>query len=249
MLVSIKISLILIWICLLIPVQFIFIKLKTKLRFILPKLFHKGLIKILGVKLEVKGEVSKHCPLLLAANHSSYLDIIILSTIFPVCFIAKEEISEWPFFGFLAKMQNTIFINRSNFKSLESVRKLNNQIDNQFATVLFPEATTGTGKNILNFKSSLFKIFEDTDTIGLQNISLCYTHMNSMPIDNRIRAFLSWYGDMSMLGHLRSFLSISSVKVKVIINPLFNTTDLNRKEISLMSRNQIALSHFKSLKA
>ncbi len=206
-------------------------------------------MKILGIELEIKGKVSSHSPLLLVSNHSSYLDIIIISSIYPVCFVAKEEIGKWFFFGFLARMQNTIFINRSNFRSLESVQRLDNQIGNKFATVLFPEATTGTGKNILSFKSSLFKVFETSNTIGLQNLSLCYTHINSMPVDNRNRVYLSWYGDMSMVGHLRRFLNLSSVNVKIVVNPLFATSDLNRKEISLMSRKQIVKSHLSSLKA
>ena len=70
-----------------------------------------------------------------------------------------------------------------------------------------------------------------------------------MPIDNRNRVYLSWYGDMSMVGHLRRFLNLSSVNVKIVVNPLFATSDLNRKEISLMSRKQIVKSHLSSLKA
>ena len=42
-------------------------------------------------------------------------------------------------------------------------------------------------KRVLRFKTSLFKIFEEDSTLGLQNFSLCYTHINSMPLDNRMR--------------------------------------------------------------
>ena len=64
--------------------------------------------------------------------------------------------------------------------------------------IIFPEGTTNNGKKVLKFKTSLFKIFEDDPTLGLQNFSLCYTHINSMPLDNRMRPNIAWYGEMSL---------------------------------------------------
>ena len=64
-----------------------------------------------------------HKPLILVGNHSSYLDIIILGSILPACFVAKSEIRGWFFFGFLAKLQSSIFIDRRNLRTLESLKK------------------------------------------------------------------------------------------------------------------------------
>ena len=101
MLLFFKVIVVLLWIALLLPFQIIFIFLKSKLRFWLPVYFHKFLLKVLGIKLSLKGKPSDLTPLVLIGNHSTYLDIIILSSVMPVCFVAKSEIKSWFFFGFL----------------------------------------------------------------------------------------------------------------------------------------------------
>ena len=157
----------------------------------------------------------------------------------PICFIAKQEIKSWFLFGFLAKMQNTIFIKRKNFKTLENIKNINKGLDSKSAVVLFPEGTTNSGKKILNFKSSLFNLFENNNTLRLQNFSLCYTHVNNMPIDNRTRPQISWYGDMNIVTHLLNFLKLSSVNATVVLHPVMQLKGQDRKTISLSSIKQV----------
>ena len=107
-----KVFLIILIILLLIPLQYIFVQFKLKNRIYIPIFFHRILLKILGIKVKLIGKNAGVRPLILAGNHTSYLDIIILGSIMPICFIAKDDIKHWFLFGFLAKMQNTIFINR-----------------------------------------------------------------------------------------------------------------------------------------
>ena len=221
------------------PIQFILVKIKLKYRIYIPIIFHKILLKILGVKVKLIGQKTSIRPLILAGNHTSYIDIIILGSIMPICFIAKQEIKSWFLFGFLAKMQNTIFIKRKNFKTLENIKSINNDLDSNSAVVLFPEGTTNSGKKILNFKSSLFNVFENNNTLRLQNFSLCYTHVNGMPIDNRTRPLISWYGDMNIVKHLLNFLKLSSVNATLILHPVMQFKDENRKTISMLSFKQV----------
>ena len=78
----------------------------------------------MGVKVEIIGNPSNHKPLILIGNHSSYLDIIILGSVLPVCFVAKSEIKGWFLFGLLASLQNSIFIDRRNLKAFDSLNKV-----------------------------------------------------------------------------------------------------------------------------
>ena len=210
-----------------------------RLRKYIPIVFHKILLKILGVKVKLIGQNTRVRPLILAGNHTSYLDIIILGSIMPICFIAKDDIKHWFLFGFLAKMQNTIFIKRKNYKTLESLNSISKELDNKSAVVLFPEGTTNSGKKVLNFKSSLFNLFENNNTLRLQNFSLCYTHVNDMPIDNRTRPQISWYGDMNIISHLSNFLKISCVNATVVFHPILPLKGLDRKSISVSSVKQV----------
>ena len=69
----------------------------------LPVLFHKMLLWLLSVEVEIVGETdqSKKSNLFIS-NHLSYLDIPILGSKFPMRFVAKSEVESWPIFGFLA---------------------------------------------------------------------------------------------------------------------------------------------------
>ena len=234
-----KVLLILLIIIILAPFQYFFIALKIKYKSIVPILFHRIVLKILGIKVKLIGQKISARPLVLAGNHTSYLDIIILGSIMPISFIAKEEIKNWFLFGFLAKMQNTIFIKRKNYKTLESLKTINDELDSKNAIVLFPEGTTNTGKKILNFKSSLFNLFEGNNTLRLQNFSLCYTHVNNMPIDNRIRPQISWYGDMDIASHLSNLLKFSCIDATLVLHPALSLKGLDRKGISIYSIKQV----------
>ena len=234
-----KVIIIVIWILLLLPIQVLLILIRSKFRFFLPLIFHKFLLKILGVKVEIMGSPSNHKPLILIGNHSSYLDIIILGSVLPVCFVAKSEIKGWFLFGLLASLQNSIFIDRRNLKAFDSLNKVTQNLSANFAIIIFPEGTTNNGKKVLKFKPSLFKIFEDDPTLGLQNFSLCYTHINSMPLDNRMRPFIAWYGDMSLITHLKRLLKYSTIRAKLKFHPNFIPRGMNRKNLSEESRKQV----------
>ena len=221
------------------PVQYILVKLKLRQRIYIPIIFHKVLLKVLGVKVKLIGKKTSIRPLILVGNHTSYIDIIILGSIMPICFIAKQEINSWFLFGFLAKMQNTIFIKRKNFKTLENIKNINKDLDSKSAIVLFPEGTTNSGKKILNFKSSLFNLFESNNTLRLQNFSLCYTHVNNMPIDNRTRPQISWYGDMNIISHLSNLLKFSCINTTVVFHPMSSIKNMSRKAIAISSIKQV----------
>ena len=221
------------------PIQFLLILVKSNLRFFLPLIFHKFLLKILGIRLSIKGRPSERKPLILIGNHCSYLDIIILGSVLPVCFVAKSEIKSWFLFGTLASLQNSIFIDRRNFKALDSLKKISKNLSSNFAIIIFPEGTTNNGKRVLKFRASLFKIFEDDPTLGLQNFSLCYTHINSMPLDNRMRPNIAWYGEMSLITHLKRLLNYSSIGAKLQFHPTIVPHGVTRKIISEESREQV----------
>ena len=239
MIVILKAFSILVTISLIAPIQSFLVIFKVRYRYYLPIIFHKIILKILRIKVKLIGKHNKRRPLVLIGNHTSYIDIMVLGSIMPISFVAKSEISKWFLFGFLAKMQNTVFITRKNFKTKESLKKINKKLNSNYALVLFPEGTTNSGKTILNFKTSLFNLFEYNNTLRLQNFTLCYTHVNDMPIDNRSRPKISWYGDMNLFQHLGGLLKLSCLDVTVVFHPTFLTKGLHRKEISNLYMSQV----------
>ena len=78
------------------------------------QIFHKLLLWLININVEVAGKSNlNNVPKLYVSNHLSYLDIPVLGSILNGRFIAKNEMSNWPIFGYLSKVGNTIFINRN----------------------------------------------------------------------------------------------------------------------------------------
>src|SRR5690606_41904311 len=70
----------------------------------------RGLMRI---PLHVEGRLAGPAPVLVVANHVSWLDIPVISAVAPVSFVAKKEVSTWPFISTLARLQRTVFIDRT----------------------------------------------------------------------------------------------------------------------------------------
>src|SRR5262249_40900962 len=82
-----------------VPLQWISIKLRLPLRRWIPCLYHRIILRLLSIKVSVNGTLASERPLLFVSNHSSWIDILALSSILPLKFIAKSEVAGWPLFG------------------------------------------------------------------------------------------------------------------------------------------------------
>ena len=81
--------------------------------FLFYKIFFKGLVKIFGIKVNIKGKQSKK-NVLFVSNHISYLDIFVLGSNVDGLFVAKSEIDSWPFINKICALGRTIFVNRND---------------------------------------------------------------------------------------------------------------------------------------
>src|SRR5205814_849154 len=73
--------------------------------------------------LEIRTTVQGRPPTqgLVVANHLSYLDIAIISSVMPCFFVSKAEITRWPYFGRAARTGGTIFLDRKSRASTDEV--------------------------------------------------------------------------------------------------------------------------------
>src|SRR3954451_9933009 len=78
----------------------------------LPRLWHRILVKAIGLRIHAHGSLIEKRPLLVACNHVSWTDIMVLGSLVDVTFIAKADLAGWPVFGFLAGLQRTLFVER-----------------------------------------------------------------------------------------------------------------------------------------
>ncbi len=97
---------------LLMPLQILATRRNWRLAATLPWIWQRVARRMIGLRVTVVGTPAKP-PLLIAANHVSWLDITTLGSVLPVSFIAKAEVAGWPVLGTLARLQRTVFIDRT----------------------------------------------------------------------------------------------------------------------------------------
>ena len=234
----------------LLPFQFIIVFFIKNYAYIIPYFYHKICLRIFGIKIKTFGKVSINSPILLISNHASYLDIIILGSLFKTSFIAKKEISKWPLFGILAKLQNTIFIDRrvSSLKNQENqiIKHLNEKKN----LVIFPEGTSSDGNRVLPFKSSLFNIFEKNlnSKILVQTITIVYKKINGIPMNRIERKNITWHSNMDLIPNIFNVLKKLSIEVEVIFNDEFlPSKEYDRKKLALHCWEKINYNLINSL--
>jgi len=167
-----------------------------------------------GVRLTVTGNISPLRPLMLVANHSSYLDILVLGSLKPLSFTPKLEIRSWPIIGFFCVLADCVFIERRPADMQRAQAEMEEKLQAGKILALFPEGTTGDGIHIKPFKSGFLNLVEAHD-LPLQPVSIAYTHIADMPLSAKTRELVSWVGDASFAPHFLSLLRLPYVQVTV----------------------------------
>ena len=216
----------------------------------MPRLFHQGFLKLLNVKVILHGTLKTNKPGLLISNHASWIDISILSSLTNICFIAKSEVSGWPIVGFLARLQDTVFIERKINKVIKQKKEILDFLSRGKKLVLFPEGTSSDGNRVLRFKSSLFSIGETEEgKLGgyeFQAVTICYSGLNGLPMSRSQRPNVAWWGNMNLFNHLWNLFSLNGIKVTVTAHePITNIE--NRKIMSQIAWRQISFGMGKAL--
>ena len=180
----------------------------------IPVVFHRLFLRLFGLRVEVRGEPARGAPVLVLSNHVSWLDICVLGSLMPLSFVAKSEVAGWPVVGLFARLQRTVFIDRTRRTHTAAV---NAAVARRLAAgdviVLFPEGTSSDGNRVLPFRSALVGAARaalgeaGAERIHLQPLAITYTRRNGLPLTRRERPEAAWYGDMDLAPHLMGFLA------------------------------------------
>ena len=226
------------WTLVCLPVQFALLAAGRQARHAFPQFYHRIVLRLIGINLDVRGHPCRHHPCIYACNHTSYLDIPVLGALIRGSFIAKAEVSAWPFFGLLARLQRTVFVDRRRTRIGAHMDAVNARLQTGEQLILFPEGTTSDGNRVLPFKSALFASAQHEVSgkeVTVQPVSLSYTRYSNLPMDREMRPLYAWYGDMDLLTHMWGMLKAGVVTVVVQFHPA--TT------ISAAGGNRRALAH------
>ena len=207
----------------LLPFQWLAVRLKWPMRRRIPTLYHRLVCRILGVRITTMGRRIEEHPLLIVANHTSWLDICVITAVAPVVFVAKREVAAWPVFGLLARLQRSVFVDRTRRHRTQEV---NGEIARRLAdgdpVLLFAEGTSSDGNRVLAFRTALIGSARDAVAaagharrVWIQPLSVVYTARLGLPLGRHSRCGVCWYGGMSLLPHLRQLVACGAIDVTV----------------------------------
>jgi 1-acyl-sn-glycerol-3-phosphate acyltransferase len=114
------------------------------------------MLRILGIPLHVEGAAPVEGPVLLVANHLSWLDILVMHAARHCRFVSKSDVKHWPLIGTLATGGGTLYIERE--KRRDAMRVVHHMAESLKAgeiVAVFPEGTTGDGRELLPFHGNL----------------------------------------------------------------------------------------------
>lgn len=147
-----------------------------------------GMLSVLGIGLQVRGQPPAGGPLLLVSNHISWLDILVLHAARYCRFVSKSEVRHWPLIGTLATGAGTLYIERASRRdAMRVVHQMAAALQSGDIVAVFPEGTTSDGVDLLPFHANLIQAavaaqvpaqpvglqFIETHT-GQRSLSPCY---------------------------------------------------------------------------
>ncbi|HYM33578.1 MAG TPA: lysophospholipid acyltransferase family protein [Candidatus Cybelea sp.] len=232
-----------IWTAPLVPLQMLSNLFGWRLGERIPLLYHTVICRLLRVTIETRGRMSNGRPVLFVCNHVSWIDITVLAKLLPASFIAKREVAGWPFFGMLAKLQRSVFIDRRARATANHRDEMTVRLERGDNLILFPEGTSSDGIHVLPFKSAFFSLAERTvrgRPLTVQPVSIAFSRLNSLPVSRRTMPIYAWVGDEDLVPHLWRFLSVGPITVVVEFHPPVTIANFaSRKALSAYCRETI----------
>ncbi|MBX9458326.1 MAG: 1-acyl-sn-glycerol-3-phosphate acyltransferase [Rhizobium sp.] len=238
------------------PLHLLLLWLRHPWRNRLPRIWHKFTLWAIGVRVHVHGQAERRRPLMLAANHSSWLDILVLASVVDATFVAKAEVRDWPVFGVLARLQRSIFIKREERRQTrEQADEMAARLNAGETVVLFPEGTTTDGNRLGEIKSSLFAAASSAAhlapdrVVHVQPVAIAYTRIQGMAMGHFHRPIAAWPGDVALMPHLVGILRAGAIDVDVRFGDTVEVmAGTSRKHVSGFVREQLRDMLEKSLR-
>jgi 1-acyl-sn-glycerol-3-phosphate acyltransferase len=118
----------------------------------------RQMLRIMGVTLVVQGSPPARGPVLLVANHISWLDILVMDAAHPARFVSKADVRHWPVLGALITGAGTLYIERESRRdAMRVVHQMVAALQGHDTLAVFPEGTTGDGSALLPFHANLIQ--------------------------------------------------------------------------------------------
>jgi 1-acyl-sn-glycerol-3-phosphate acyltransferase len=191
--------------------------------------------RMLGLKLTVHGKIDPAIEsALIVANHSSWLDIVVVNSIQPSAFIAKAEIEKWPVVGLLVARSGTLFIERGKRHAVHKVLQdaVGRLTHDRFVAV-FPEGTTNDGTHLLPFHGNMMEAAIRAQ-VPVQPLAIAYVDGTGT-----LSEAVKFVGNTTFVGSLFKVLADSEIQANVTILQVDLSAGKTRHELAAGAESKI----------
>lgn len=185
----------------------------------------KKLLKLFNIEVQVYGDKVK-APKMIVCNHVSWIDIVILSSMYPGHFIAKSEIKRWPIMGSMITNIGTLFVKRgvrSEIKTLST--KVEQIVENNSSIIFFPEGKIGDGLQINKIHTGLFQSAIN-GKMDIQPTLLIYGDSSGYPSTT-----VPYLNDQTLFESIFNVLGEKKISASLFVLKPIPSKGLSRKQI------------------
>ncbi|WP_417309128.1 lysophospholipid acyltransferase family protein [Devosia sp.] len=229
-----------------IPIQWVITRLGLYWNF-LPFVFHTLGRIFLGMKVKVIGTPSTGKPTLIVSNHISWTDIIAIGSQADVTFVAKSEIRNWFFVGFMGSLQRTLYVDRKRRSdAARASKEMGQRMASGGAVVLFAEGQSDLGTHVLPFRSALIGAAQHAmleagaGEVMIQPLTIAYTRLQGLPVGRTDRSFIAWIKSKSIKQNIVEILTGGTREVTLAFGtPRPLGAGANRKTVAKDAENEV----------
>jgi 1-acyl-sn-glycerol-3-phosphate acyltransferase len=194
-------------------------------------------LDLLGIHLVVRGQPVLEGPVLMVANHISWLDIMVMDAARPARFVSKADVKHWPLLGPLVVGAGTLFIERESRRdALRTVHVMAERLRAGDVLAVFPEGTTGPGDALLPFHANLLQAAVSAQT-PVQALRLSFHDQAS----GKLSYAPTYVGDATLVGSLWRTLMSEPIEARLHYAPPQAVGERDRRALAQDLRAEIDL--------
>jgi 1-acyl-sn-glycerol-3-phosphate acyltransferase len=196
----------------------------------------RTMLKRVRIELKVTGAPAQSGPMLVVANHISWVDILALHAVCAYRFVAKADVQHWPLLGTVVTGGGTLYVKRESRRdAMRVVHRMAQALKDGDILAVFPEGTTSDGSSVLPFHSGLIQAAISADA-PVQPVAVEIIDGNS----GRPSRAVSYMGDESLAASVWRTLCARDLCAVVTFGPPQRADGRDRRAWARDLQNEIA---------
>ncbi len=199
------------------------------------------MLRFMGLKYKAVNFPKADEKFLLVSNHMGFVDILVMASMMPMIFVTSMEMRETPFLGLLTEMGGCMYVERrSRSQILDELKNIITGLKKGFRVVLYPEATSTNGEQVLPFKKTLMMAAAHAG-VPIQPVVINYREINGEPFSLKNRDHVCWYGDITFVSSMWKSMIVKSVTAEVeFLEKIYPKIDDDRSLIAEKAHSLIS---------